>query len=408
MKMNEDRKAFALAGLLAACALAAPWGAGAAKIRVPANYPTIQAAVTAAAPGDIILVSAGTYSEPQIVIDKPLVVLGAGADVTIIDGGSASLSAEGLVRITAGGNVVLSGFTLQNAGASGHVTVGLFASSPVAGNRYMITDNKIIGSGDPNNDHDYGVYAYGGLENFVFEENVVTGTGANAVLIELHAGPTDISDNTLDVGVYGADAIFTMTYNGLDITTVQRRNNNVINVGTGGPFDADHRATGITFASAYRNPPYVLGTTSGDLGDGKFTSVQIMRNTLYNVEVERRGISLWNGDIDSNPRGGDIVSPQVVGNEIKGVGGTGSVGIQLLGLVSDAKLINNHLADLDVGIHLRNWFGFAPRDTKVIANRFRDVGTPVSIDPGTEGTKEHEHYQLAVDTKQHADRLIAP
>ncbi len=208
MKMNEDRKAFALAGLLAACALAAPWAAGAAKVRVPANYPTIQAAVTAAAPGDIILVSAGTYSEPQIVIDKPLVVLGAGADATIIDGGSASLATEGLVRITAGGNVVLSGFTLQNAGASGGVTVGVFASSPVVGSRYTITENKIIGSGDPNNAQDYGVYAYGGLENFVFEENLVTGTGANAVLIELHAGPTDISDNTLDVGVYGADAIF--------------------------------------------------------------------------------------------------------------------------------------------------------------------------------------------------------
>ncbi len=398
MKMNEDRKAFALAGLLVACALGAPWAAGAAKIRVPANYPTIQAAVTAAASGDIILVSAGTYSEPQIVIDKPLMVLGADADVTIIDGGSASLSAEGLVRITAGGNVVLSGFTLQNAGASGGVTVGLFASSPVAGSRYTITDNKIIGSGDPNNAQDYGVYAYGGLENFVFEENWVTGTGANAVLIELHAGPTDISDNTLDVGVYGADAIFTMTYGGLDVTTVQRRNNNVINVGTGGPFDADHRATGITFASAF----------SGGGGDGKFTSVQIMRNTIYNVEAERRGISLWNDDT-ANPPGGNIVSPQVVGNVIRGVDdGTGSVGIQLLGLVSDAKVINNHLADLDVGIHLRNWFGFAPRDTKVIANRFQDVGTPVSIDPGTEGTKEHEHHQLAVDTQQHADRLIAP
>ncbi len=171
MKMNQSGKRFGWAGLFAACALAAPWSASAAKIHVPADYPTIQAAVTAAGAGDIILVSAGTYSESQIVIAKPLMVLGAGADVTIVDGGSVSgLPDVGLVRITAGGNVTLSGFTLQNAGDSGGVRVGLFASSPVAGNKYTITDNKIIGSGDPSDEEDYGVYAYGGLENFVFQQ----------------------------------------------------------------------------------------------------------------------------------------------------------------------------------------------------------------------------------------------
>ena len=321
MKTTTKRLALPVLGLLGAMLAFNGATALATTRKVPTQYPTIQAAVNAANSGDIVKVSAGTYHESQIVINKALTVLGAGADETIIDGTTVlPLPEMGLVRITADGNVTLSGFTLQNAGASGGVRVGLFASSPVAGNKYTITDNKIIGSGDPDDDQDYGFYGNGGRENLVFQQNVVKHTGANAVLIELHAGPTDISDNTLDVGVYGADAIFTMTYGNLDVTTVQQRNNNVINVGTGGPFDADHRATGITFASAYRNySPFVTKPYDVDLGDGKFTSVQIMRNTIYNVQAERRGISLWNGDIDGHPKGGKIVEPQVVGNVISGV-----------------------------------------------------------------------------------------
>ena len=48
--------------LLAALGLTAA-GASAATLRVPADQPTIQAAVDAAAPGDLVLVSAGDYFE---------------------------------------------------------------------------------------------------------------------------------------------------------------------------------------------------------------------------------------------------------------------------------------------------------------------------------------------------------
>jgi hypothetical protein len=323
----------------------------AATIHVPGDFSTIQAAVKAAYTGDIIRVAAGIYHEPRIVIDKAISVLGAAADSTIIDGGKVSgLPSVGLVQITAGGDVEFSGFTLRNAGYDSGipaVRVGLFASSLVAGNRYTISHNRILGSNEPDDDQDYGFYAYGGLENLVFEHNVVTGTGANAVLIERHAGPTDISDNKLDVGVGGNDAIFTMTYGGLNITTVQKRNNNTIDVGTGGPFNADHRATGITFASAYRNPPY-----TDDLGDGQFTEVQINCNTIYRVQAHRGGIRLWNGDPGVG-LGGEIVSPQVVGNVIIGRGSlaANSTGIDLRGgLISDARLTGNTVSGCDNGV----------------------------------------------------------
>ena len=51
-----------------ACALLAlACGASAATIRVPADQPTIQAGINAAAAGDIVLVAPGTWSEAPVV-----------------------------------------------------------------------------------------------------------------------------------------------------------------------------------------------------------------------------------------------------------------------------------------------------------------------------------------------------
>ncbi len=50
---------------------------------VPGAYPTIQAAVDAAAPGDTVAVAAGTYTE-QVVVQTMVVILGSGRDQTVI------------------------------------------------------------------------------------------------------------------------------------------------------------------------------------------------------------------------------------------------------------------------------------------------------------------------------------
>ena len=54
---------FAAAALLVASALVASDAVVAATLRVPQDYPTIQAAINAAHNGDLVLVSPGVYNE---------------------------------------------------------------------------------------------------------------------------------------------------------------------------------------------------------------------------------------------------------------------------------------------------------------------------------------------------------
>jgi pectin methylesterase-like acyl-CoA thioesterase len=54
----------------------ASFQASAAALRVPARYPTIQAAVDAAVSGDEIRIAAGTYSEQVMITSKNLRLVG--------------------------------------------------------------------------------------------------------------------------------------------------------------------------------------------------------------------------------------------------------------------------------------------------------------------------------------------
>jgi hypothetical protein len=84
----------------------------AVTLRVPQNFPTIQAAIDAAPPGATVLVAPGTYRENLFITKSITLRSVAGARTTIIDGQRAGPVV--VARGTASEIVVISGFTVTN------------------------------------------------------------------------------------------------------------------------------------------------------------------------------------------------------------------------------------------------------------------------------------------------------
>ncbi|QAA76238.1 MAG: hypothetical protein BIP78_0472 [Candidatus Bipolaricaulis sibiricus] len=109
----------------------------AATINVPGDYPTIQAAISAAEPGDTIIVAAGTYIE-NLNITKAVTISGVGKDLVILQPKSAGY---GIGVSGAGNNVTIENITIT-AGNARHFLVHV---SGVL--NFTIQNVKIIGAG---------------------------------------------------------------------------------------------------------------------------------------------------------------------------------------------------------------------------------------------------------------------
>ncbi len=101
-----------------------------ATITVPGDHATIGAAVAAAADGDVINVSPGSYTE-NVVVDKAVVIRGVqGSDVTSVTTASTG-HAESVFWIQAS-DVTISGFTIS--GATGKWSAGVWIDGYAAAN----------------------------------------------------------------------------------------------------------------------------------------------------------------------------------------------------------------------------------------------------------------------------------
>ena len=339
-------------------------------IIVPDNYPTIQTAINAANPGDTILVHAGTYNE-SVVINKPLQVIGDGADVTTIDGNGLTLASAGLVKITAdSGDVRFSGFTVKNAPGVGadNVRIAILTRSDLAGPTCTITDNMIYGTNNPDEAYDFGFYVSYGKENIVFEQNLITETGSNNIVVEQASGAIEISHNTLDAGCWGIDAIFFMVYDGLIVTALQNVSYNTFDMGTGVQFD--YGATGVSFCSP--------APDIGNLPSGKYSNMLISGNIFNNLKNNRRAIGFWNAGPDYN-----LIAPTITGNTVNGIpGSTGSFGIDFYGNTTDATITGNTISGVDKAITLR--YGRAI-NTEINSNNIagNNIGLDWALGPDT-------------------------
>ncbi len=123
-------------------------------INIPANQPTIQAGINAAAKGDTVLVSPGTYNENINFRGKAITVKSsAGPKVTIIDGGG--ISAVVIFSLKETRASVLRGFTIRN-GLSGTATSNYVGGGILINNASPTIQGNVI-------ENNLAVYAGGGI-----------------------------------------------------------------------------------------------------------------------------------------------------------------------------------------------------------------------------------------------------
>jgi hypothetical protein len=357
---------------IAACAIGAfafPAAAGATDITVnddatgpgPAgancaapDQSTITGALTAAAAsGDRILVCAGTYVQPQVLIQKSVQLIGAGPGQSIIDGGLAqNLPSAGLIRTndSTNGDVLVKGFTVRNAGQTGTSPTGNHMSIIPKGNDLGTTqefaDLEVEGLGPGG--HDYGIDLDNPDPDVILRDSSIENTDFNPVLIERADGAVTIRGNEIDTdGVGSGTAIFTMNHtNDPTVNPVKIVDNDIDATGSGG----------IVVQSSY----------TGLATPGAFNAVEIARNEIANVTSV--GVAI------TNPTAGDgvlgeIANVDVVDNTV--TGGATTTGVRVMGRVRNVSVRGNTLADLGTGVLVSTYApaGHNPLRVAVTLNR---------------------------------------
>lgn len=144
--------------LLAALSPALVFDARAGTLKVPKQFATIQAAVDAAAPGDIIQIAAGTYPETVLIQSKHSVDLRVQGKVVV--------DAAGLfgpaVQITSATGIRLRGLRVVNASTTG---IRIYDSTAI-----VLQDCRIEDAGG------HGIYVHGGSSAVSIEGARVHGT----------------------------------------------------------------------------------------------------------------------------------------------------------------------------------------------------------------------------------------
>ncbi len=170
--------------------------AQAAELRVPPGAETLQLAIAGAQPGDVLILSAGTYG--SAVIDKPLTIDGQGQ--AVIDGGH-----TGTVLTITGDDVTLRGLKVQGSGRRNE-TIDAGIKVVKGARRALIEDNVLT-------DNMHGIDIHGGID-CVARGNDITGR-QDPHMVERgngfyvwNAPGTVIEGNTVR---YGRDGIFSNT-----------------------------------------------------------------------------------------------------------------------------------------------------------------------------------------------------
>lgn len=351
-------------GQVAAATLCvAPGGAGGCQS-------SIQAAVTAAAAGDTINVAAGTYNE-NVLISKPVSLMGAGAGSSIINA-DPKVAKEGvIVDAVTSGSTTISGFTIQNSALSG---VLIQNSSGVTVSNNLVTHDDLnlnvqaasCPGAFPFDQDDCGEAIHlRGTSNSQVLNNVVTGD-AGGILLTDETGATSgntidgnkVQDNILDCGI-------TLASHPSQIIPPAGPNS--------GP---TFKPGGGVFKNTITNN---LVTGNGAAGVGIFASVPgtasydnlVQGNTIYGNGIG--GVSLHSHAPNQNLDGNQIIGNTIGTNNIYGDGDTGdfqTTGIGIMGAVVPAKgtvITGNTITGNEIGIWLAHTVGSTISGNRIVA-----------------------------------------
>ncbi len=136
-----------------------------ATLQVPEDHDTIQAAVDAAEPGDLILVAPGTYEEAVNVETDELTIRGLDRNEVVLDGG---FELDNGIRVAGADGVAVENMTARNYTKNG------FFWTEANGYRGSYLTTYRIG--------DYGIYAYGST-NGLLEHSYASGSPDAGVYI---------------------------------------------------------------------------------------------------------------------------------------------------------------------------------------------------------------------------------
>jgi hypothetical protein len=123
-----------------------PDGPSGVTINVPEDHETIQAAVDAASPGDLILIAEGTYNEAVDVTTENLTIRGLDRNEVVLDG---EFTLENGIRVLADGVAV------ENMTAQNYTTNGFFWTGVTGYRGSYLTAYR---------NGDYGIYAFDSVQ----------------------------------------------------------------------------------------------------------------------------------------------------------------------------------------------------------------------------------------------------
>jgi len=229
-------------------------------LRVPQDYPTIQAAIDAAVSGDRILVSPGTYEETITLYKSGIVLMGSGSGTVIRGNGSSHVV---YCENITGEETVIEGFKITN-GIYGIRCAGTVQTLLIRNNNLMQNMGETSG---------YGIYLESGSSVSIYGNSIykcgkgIYGTGGNKVEI--------INNNISSCrGPYGGGIYLS----GANATI---ENNSVTNC-----WDRAINLTGNSVANVIRNR--LVGNASWNVAAGidiSNSSAWVWNNIIQNSHV---------------------------------------------------------------------------------------------------------------------------